>query len=131
MIQKTLQEWADFTGTLIACFNNGTNYSWRGIDPTYRPYVYIWSQYSEETKEIVVPTEFYKEFKWSMTRDLERDKYNMVFIPDDEGKVLYLEGSSLEKKYITGKLADAHQFFEIPIVAPQWSKDIYIPSNLQ
>lgn len=128
MKDRTLQEWADFTGLVIACFDDGGKYVWRGIEPSHRPYCYMWIQYNEAVNNISVPMDFYKKYKWDMTKDLVRDRYNSVFVPNKNGDTTYVDGST-EKAYIVGTLVDTKSYFLVPIKAKEWSKKIYYPSQ--
>ena len=130
MLSKTPQEWADFLGTKIVCFSVGVNtYEYRCIECNYLPFSSAWMEYLPETFEYSNPEDFYKKYRWLLTKTLAKSKYDTVFIPTNIGEVNCLETNNDTHKYVVGRISTISESSNlIPISVKKWDKTIYVPS---
>ena len=130
MLSKTPQEWADFLGVKVVCLSIGTNmYEYRAIEYPYLPFSSAWLEYLPATLEYSNPEDFYKKYRWLLTKTLAKNKYDTIFIPTNIGDVNCLETKDDGHKYVVGRVSTISESSSLlPITTKKWDKTVYVPS---
>lgn len=125
---KTPQEWADFLNKRIACFKVNNKYEYRALNPNVIPFSSQWLQFLEFEKDETA-TNFYRKYKWQMTKVLATNYYDSLFIITPNGKSKIVQEAGEEtRRYIEGRVdtidkASDSINYEIGV----WDKNVYEP----
>lgn len=125
---KTPQEWADFLNKRIACFRVNDKYEYRALNPNVIPFSSQWLQFLEFEKDETA-TNFYKKYRWQMTRVLATNYYDSLFVimPSGEDKIVQEAGEGT-RRYIEGRIDTIDKASEpINYEIDVWDKNIYEP----
>lgn len=125
---KTPQEWADFLNKRIACFKVNNKYEYRALNPNVIPFSSQWLQFLEFEKDETA-TNFYKKYRWQMTRVLATNYYDSLFVimPSGEDKIVQEAGEGT-RRYIEGRIDTIDKASEpINYEIDVWDKNIYEP----
>lgn len=125
---KTPQEWADFLNKRIACFRVNDKYEYRALNPNVIPFSSQWLQFLEFEKDETA-TNFYKKYRWQMTKVLATNYYDSLFIimPTGEDKIVQEAGEGT-RRYIEGRVDTIDKASEpINYEIDVWDKNIYEP----
>jgi len=125
---KTPQEWANFLNKRIACFKINNKYEYRALNPNVIPFSSRWLQFLEFEKDETA-TNFYKKYRWQMTKVLATNYYDSLFviIPSGEDKIVQEAGEGT-RRYIAGRVDTIDKASEsINYEIDAWDKNIYEP----
>lgn len=125
---RTPQEWADFLNKRIACFKINDKYEYRALNPNVIPFSSQWLQFLEFEKNETA-TNFYKKYRWQMTRVLATNCYDSLFVitPKGEDKIVQ-EASKETRRYIEGYVDTIDKASEsINYEIDSWDKNVYEP----
>ena len=125
---KTPQEWANFLNKRIACFKVNNKYEYRALNPNVIPFSSQWLQFLEFEKDETA-TNFYKKYRWQMTKVLATNYYDSLFIimPMGEDKIVQEAGEGT-RRYIEGRVDTIDKASEpINYEIDVWDKNIYEP----
>lgn len=125
---RTPQEWADFLNKKIACFKVNDKYEYRSLNPNALPFSSQWLQFLEFEKDETA-TNFYKKYRWQMTKVLATNYYDSLFIisPSGEDKIVQEVGEKT-RRYIEGYVNTIDKASEsINYEIDTWDKNIYEP----
>lgn len=125
---KTPQEWANFLNKRIACFKVNNKYEYRALNPNVIPFSSQWLQFLEFEKDETA-TNFYKKYRWQMTKVLATNYYDSLFIimPMGEDKIVQEAGEGT-RRYIEGRVDTIDKASEpINYEIDAWDKNIYEP----
>lgn len=126
---KTPQEWSDFLNKKIACFKINNKYEYRALNPNVIPFSSPWLQFLELEQDQSA-ADFYKKYRWQMTKVLATNYYDSLFIIAPNGEEKIIQTSEDEsKRYIVGYVDTVDKASEkIDCDVLEWDKHVYEPA---